>query len=62
MNSAASCYALGNPYGGGIRRAVDEYFSSAAERPVVFGDKSGTAMLRKAVRNYTGVFANNDQG
>jgi len=42
-----------NPSWNGVRRAVDEYFSGAAERPVIFGDKSGTAMLRKAVKNYT---------
>ena len=36
-----------NPYWDGIKRAVDEYCRSIPERPVVLGDKSGTAMLRK---------------
>ena len=37
----------GNPYWNGIKRAVDEYCHRIPERPVVIGDKSGTAMLRK---------------
>jgi SAM-dependent methyltransferase len=36
-----------NPHWGGIKRAVDEYCRRIPERPVVIGDKSGTAMLRK---------------
>ena len=36
-----------NPYWDGIRRAVDEYCYAIPERPVLLGDKSGTAMLRK---------------
>jgi hypothetical protein len=36
-----------NPYWSGIKRAVDEYCRNIPERPVVFGDKSGTAMIRK---------------
>jgi hypothetical protein len=39
----------GNSYWPGIRRAVDEYCAMIPERPIVFGDKSGTAMLRKTV-------------
>jgi hypothetical protein len=38
-----------NPSWDGIRRSVDEFFSGGAERPVIFGDKSGTAMIRKSV-------------
>ena len=37
-----------NPSWDGIKRAVDEFFSRAAERPVIFGDKSGTAMVRRS--------------
>lgn len=37
----------GNPYWSGIKRAVDEYCRAIPERPVVVGDKSGTAMIRK---------------
>ena len=37
-----------NPYWGGIKRAVDEYCCTIPERPIVFGDKSGTAMIRKS--------------
>jgi len=36
-----------NPYWEGIKRAMDEYCRTIPERPVVLGDKSGTAMLRK---------------
>jgi hypothetical protein len=36
-----------NPYWDGMKRAVDEYCCTIPERPVIFGDKSGTAMLRK---------------
>ena len=36
-----------NPYWDGIKLAVDEYCRRIPERPVVLGDKSGTAMLRK---------------
>lgn len=39
-----------NAYWPGIRRAVEEYCREIPERPVVLGDKSGTAMIRKAVR------------
>jgi predicted O-methyltransferase YrrM len=38
-----------NPYWDGIKRAVDEYCSGIPERPVVFGDLAGTAMIRKSV-------------
>jgi Macrocin-O-methyltransferase (TylF) len=38
-----------NPYWGGIKRAVDEYCCTIPERPLIFGDKSGTAMIRKSV-------------
>jgi Macrocin-O-methyltransferase (TylF) len=37
-----------NPSWTGIKRAVDEFCGSVPERPVVFGDKSGTAMIRKS--------------
>lgn len=37
-----------NPYWGGIKRAVDEYCRHIPERPVIIGDKSGTAMIRKS--------------
>jgi hypothetical protein len=33
---------------GGIKRAVDEYCREIPERPLVFGDKSGTVMIRKS--------------
>jgi hypothetical protein len=36
-----------NPFWKGIKRAVDEYCRKIQARPVVFGDKSGTAMIRK---------------
>lgn len=36
-----------NPYWGGIKRAVDEYCRELPEKPIVIGDKSGTAMIRK---------------
>lgn len=36
-----------NPYWEGIKLAVDEYCRNIPERPIVIGDKSGTAMLRK---------------
>jgi SAM-dependent methyltransferase len=39
----------GNPYWGGVKRAVDEFCGVIPERPVVFGDKSGTAMIRKSI-------------
>jgi SAM-dependent methyltransferase len=38
-----------NPSWDGIKRAVDEFFPQVAERPVILGDKSGTAMIRKSV-------------
>lgn len=37
----------GNPHWDGIKCAVDEYCHNIPERPVVLGDKCGTAMLRK---------------
>lgn len=37
-----------NPYWPGIKSAVDEYCRLIPERPLVFNDKSGTAMIRKA--------------
>jgi hypothetical protein len=30
-----------------IKRAVDKYCRGIAERRVIFGDRSGTAMIRK---------------
>ncbi len=36
-----------NPYWAGIKAAVDEYCAGIPEKPVVFGDKAGTAMIRK---------------
>jgi hypothetical protein len=38
-----------NPYWAGIKRAVDEYCADIPERPVIFGDKSGTAMIRRSM-------------
>lgn len=38
-----------NPHWGGIKRAMDEYCCKISERPLIFGDKSGTAMIRKSV-------------
>ena len=38
-----------NPCWPGIKKAVDTYCHSIPERPVLFGDKSGTAMIRKAL-------------
>ena len=38
----------GNPYWPGIKSAVDEFCRGIPERPLVFNDKSGTAMIRKA--------------
>jgi O-methyltransferase len=38
-----------NPFWGGIKRAVDEYCLTIRERPLVFGDTSGTAMIRKSI-------------
>jgi SAM-dependent methyltransferase len=38
-----------NPFWEGIKRAVDEFCGRIPERPVVFGDKSGTAMIRKSI-------------
>lgn len=38
-----------NPYWDGIKLAVDEYCHEIPERPVLLGDKSGTAILRKSV-------------
>ncbi|MEO9190466.1 MAG: TylF/MycF/NovP-related O-methyltransferase [Acetobacteraceae bacterium] len=35
----------------GIKRAVDEYCRAIPERPIIFGDKSGTAMIRKSAMN-----------
>jgi macrocin-O-methyltransferase TylF-like protien len=37
-----------NPWWDGIKRAVDEYCTVIPEKLVVFGDKSGTAMIRKS--------------
>jgi hypothetical protein len=37
-----------NPHWDGIKRAVDEYCRVIPERPLVFGDKSGTVMIRKS--------------
>jgi hypothetical protein len=37
-----------NPHWDGIKRAVDEYCREIPERPLVFGDKSGTVMIRKS--------------
>jgi Macrocin-O-methyltransferase (TylF) len=39
-----------NPHWRGIRRALDEYCQGIGERPVIFGDKAGTAMIRKSAR------------
>jgi len=36
-----------NPYRSRIKRAADEYCRDIPERPVVFGNKSGTATIRK---------------
>lgn len=38
-----------NPYWPGIKRAVDEFCKGIPERVLVFGDKSGTAMIRKSM-------------
>jgi Macrocin-O-methyltransferase (TylF) len=38
-----------NPYWIGIKRAVDEFCDTVPEKPLVFGDKSGTAMIRKSL-------------
>ena len=38
-----------NSYWGGIKRAVDEYCREIPERPLIFGDKSGTVMIRKSL-------------
>lgn len=40
-----------NPYWAGIKRAVDEYCADITERPVIFGDKSGTAMIRRSMQS-----------
>ncbi len=40
-----------NPYWKGIKRAVDEFCVGISERPVVFGDKSGTAMIRRSMQS-----------
>jgi hypothetical protein len=37
-----------NPHWEGMKRAVDEYCRAIPERPLIFGDKSGTAMIRKS--------------
>jgi O-methyltransferase len=37
-----------NPHWDGIKRAMDEYCREIPERPLVFGDKSGTVMIRKS--------------
>ncbi len=37
-----------NPCWVGIKDAVDEFCRNIPERPVIFGDKSGTAMIRKS--------------
>ncbi len=37
-----------NPYWEGIKIAVDEYCSRVPEKPLVFGDRAGTAMIRKS--------------
>ena len=50
-----------NPWWEGIKRAVDEYFSARIERPVVFGDKSGTAMLRKSAARPAAKAATRDE-
>ena len=44
-----------NPYWDGIRRALDEYCNRIPERPVIFGDKSGTAMIRKSMTSTSAV-------
>ena len=38
-----------NPFWEGIKRAVDEFCGKIPERPVVFDDKSGTAMIWKSI-------------
>lgn len=38
-----------NPYWNGVKRAVDEYCITIQERPILLGDKSGTAMIRKSM-------------
>jgi hypothetical protein len=38
-----------NPTWGGVKRAMDEYCREIPEGPVVFGDKSGTVMIRKSM-------------
>jgi hypothetical protein len=47
--SGASDYGYVNPSWDGIKRAVDEFCPRVAKRPVIFGDKSGTAMVRRSV-------------
>jgi hypothetical protein len=37
-----------NPYWEGIKRAMDEYCTRIPERPLIFGDRAGTAMIRKS--------------
>ena len=37
-----------NPWWEGVKRAVDEYCNRIPEKPLIFGDKSGTAMIRKS--------------
>lgn len=36
-----------NPYWEGIKLAMDEYCSRIPEKPLIFGDRAGTAMIRK---------------
>jgi hypothetical protein len=43
-----------NPYWGGMKQALDEFCTGIAERPIIFGDKSGTAMIRKAAEPSSG--------
>ena len=37
-----------NPYWEGIKRAVDEYCCGIRERPLIFADLAGTAIIRKS--------------
>jgi hypothetical protein len=38
-----------NPYWVGIKRGVDEFCDTIPEKPVIFCDKSGTAIIRKSL-------------
>jgi hypothetical protein len=40
----------GNPHWDGMKRAVDEYCCEIPEKPIIVGDKSGTAMIRKCMK------------